>query len=319
LTTLRIGLLGASRVATYAILEPAKAMDGVEVVAVAARDPARAALYAQEHGIAHVERDYQALVDRPDLDLIYVSTAPRDHAGQALAAIAAGKAVLVEKPFALNAQEARAVAVAAEQAGTRVFEAMHSLHHGLFARILEIIASGEIGPVRRMDAMFGAPIDPSDALRWRADLGGGALMDLGAYPLAWLRRIAGEAFDVIGASQELADGVDASFQAEMMFAGDIRCRAYASMTIERPTARLQIEGARGMLLALNPLAPQRGHALVVKVDGRQRSETIDGPSSYDAQLAAVRGAVLHNAPFALPADDYVRAMGALDKVRTALG
>jgi predicted dehydrogenase len=318
LTPLRIGLLGASRVAVYAILEPAAAMSGVEIVAVAARDPERARVYAATHGIARAEADYQALVECPDLDLIYISTAPRDHVGQALAAIEAGKPVLIEKPVTLNATEARVIHHAAARAGTPVFEAMHSLHHGLFARIQEIVASGEIGRVRKIDAMFGAPIDPQDPLRWQADLGGGALMDLGAYPMAWLRRIAGEAFEVLGARQERVGDVDSSFQADLVFAGDIKCRAYASMTIERPTARLQMEGDRGMLLALNPLAPQLGHKLMVKVGDRQRTETVDGPSSYAAQLAAVRRAVLGEAPFPLEDDDYVRAMAALDKVRAAL-
>lgn len=301
------------------MLEPAADLDGVEIAAVAARDPERAKAYAQAHGIGRAEPDYQALVEASDLDLIYISTAPNAHAEQTLAAIAAGKPVLVEKPFALNAAEASLALEAGLRAGVPVFEAMHSPHHRLFARILEIIDSGEIGLVRKIDAMFGAPIDPADSLRWSRELGGGALMDLGVYPLAWIRRIAGEAFTVTSASQERRDGVDAAFQAMLAYANGLQCRVYASMTIERPTARLLIEGERGALLALNPLAPQTGHALTVKVGGRSRTETIEGASTYTEQLKAIRASLLDGADFPFPRDDFVRSMQAIDKVRAALG
>ncbi|MEH0194214.1 Gfo/Idh/MocA family oxidoreductase [Caulobacter sp. CCNWLY153] len=315
---LKIGVLGASRVAVFAMLEPAAGFDDIEVAAVAARDPERARAYATTHKIGRVEPDYEALISAPDLDLIYISTPANAHAEHALAAIAAGKPVLVEKPFALNAAQAQTVYDAGLQAGVPVFEAMHSPHHRLFARILEILDSGEIGPVRKIDAVFGAPIERNDPVRWSAELGGGALMDLGVYPLAWIRRIAGEAFTVISASQEREDGVDASFQAVLAFAAGVEARAYASMTIERPTARLLIEGERGVLMALNPLAPQMGHALTVKVGGQTRTETVDGASSYAEQLTAVRATLVEGADFPFPADDYVLSMRAIDMVRAAM-
>lgn len=318
MSPLKVGLLGASRVAVFALLEPAAGLDEVEIAAVAARDPERARAYALAHGIGRAEPDYQALMQARDLDLIYISTTANAHADQALAAIAAGKPVLVEKPFALNASQARTVYEAGLRAGVPVFEAMHSPHHRLFARILEILDSGEIGAVRKIDAMFGAPIDRTDPVRWSSELGGGALMDLGVYPLAWIRRIAGEAFTVISASQEQEDGVDASFQAVLAFAGGLEARVYASMTIERPTARLLIEGERGVLIAVNPLAPQMGHALTVKVGGQTRTETIDGASSYVEQLKAIRATLVEGADFPFPPDDYVLSMQAIDKVRAAM-
>jgi len=155
---LRIGLIGASRVASYAVIEPAKLVQGVTVTAVAARDEVRARQYAKKFDIGRVHASYADLVRDASVDLVYVGTPPSLHVEYAMAAIAAGKAVLVEKPFALNSADARKVHDAASAAGVQVFEAMHSLHHRLFARILEIVRGGEIGTMRSLEACFSAPI-----------------------------------------------------------------------------------------------------------------------------------------------------------------
>ena len=318
-TPLRIGILGAARVAAYALIEPARANGRVSVAAVAARDPARAKAYAAEHGIARVHESYASLIGDPELDLVYVATPPCMHAEQAIAVIDAGKAVLVEKPFAMNEPQAQAVFDLAAQRGVTVFEAMHSPHHMLFGRMLEIVAGGEIGQVRHIDAEFGAPIAPDDPIRWRADLGGGALMDLGVYPLAWVRRLAGEAFVVTRATAEFdSAGADASFGAWLQFASGISAEVRSSMTQAEPSARLVVEGTQGRLEAMNPLAPQLGHALNVTTADATRTESFaTAPSTYESQLLAVCATLLDGRPFAFPADDYVRSMKAIDAVRAA--
>jgi len=313
---LRIGILGAARVAAYALIQPARANGRVSVAAVAARDPARAKAYAAEHGITRVHESYEGLICDPELDLVYVATPPCMHAEQAIAAINAGKAVLVEKPFAMNASQARAVFALAAQRGVSVFEAMHSPHHMLFGRVLEIVTSGEIGQVRHIDAEFGVPIAPDDPIRWRADLGGGALMDLGVYPLAWVRRLAGEAFFVTQATAEIdSAGADASFGARLQFASGITAEVRSSMRQAEPSARLVVEGTRGRLEAINPLAPQLGHALNVMTADATRTESFaTAPSTYESQLLAVCTTLLDGQPFPFPADDYVQSMKAIDAV-----
>lgn len=118
--SLRIGLIGASRVATYAIIAPARSVAGVEVVAVAAGDQDRASAYAGEHGIARVHASYQELLHDPAIDLVYIGTPPSTHAELALRAITAGKPVLVEKPFAMTTVEAQVVHDAGRCAGVPV-------------------------------------------------------------------------------------------------------------------------------------------------------------------------------------------------------
>lgn len=315
---LRIGLIGASRVATYAVIDPARAIDGVRVDAVAARDPARAAEYAGRHGIARVHASYADLCRDPDVDLIYIGTHPAVHREIAVLAIEAGKPVLVEKPFAMTAAEARDMLDRARAAGVPVFEAMHSLHHPLFARLLALLRQDVLGPHRRLDAEFSVPIDRNaHEFRWRADLGGGALMDLGIYPLAWARRLLGQAFTVERASADIVDGVDAAFDAELCFPSGVTASVRSSMRASSRIAQLTLTGERGSLIVVNPLAPQHGHRLLLSVDGVTTEEKVTGPSTYEAQLAAVRDAVQGRATFPLPADDPYRSMQAIDAVRAA--
>lgn len=316
--TLRIGLVGASRVATYAVIAAAREVPGVDVVAVAARDPERAAAYAQEHGIPRALANYEALFNDPDIDLVYIGTPPLHHAGQAIAAIEAGKPVLVEKPFALSSSEARRVAAVATERGIPVFEAMHSPHHRLFAEILDIVHEGKLGALRHIDAVFDAPIDPEDPIRWHRSLGGGALMDLGIYPLVWVRRIAGERFEVESVDAVMRGDVDESFVANLVYENGPTARVASSMAASAPVVTLRVEGELGTLSVVNPLVPQRGHRLTLEADGKAESWTVEGPSTYAAQLAAVRATLLEGVPFPHAPGDYIRSMEAIEQIQAAM-
>ena len=317
MTELKIGIIGASRVATYAIIAPSEVVSDVCVTAIAARDLTRALAYAKQHGIARSYDKYSLLLTDPEVDLVYIGTPPHTHAQLALDAIAAGKHVLVEKPFAMSVEEARRVHSAGLAAGVQIFEAMHSPHHNLFKRLIEIIKIGEIGIVNKLVASFDAPIDKNDPFRWDAKLGGGALMDLGVYPLAWVRRIAGEDFVVTKANAVIRNGVDASFSAALRFVNGVSCRISSSMDSKLAAAFLRIDGDMGIIEVDNPIAPQLGHSLKVAIGGLSREETVDGPSTYEAQLIAVRDACLGRSPFPFSKSDYIDSMAAIAKIRAA--
>jgi predicted dehydrogenase len=316
----KIGILGAARVAIYAMIAPAKVEPRARLVAVAARDPARGAAYAKQHDIPHVHESYEALLADREIDLVYIATPPSLHSKWALAAIAAGKYVLVEKPFAMNEVEALAVAEAAEARGVKVFEAMHSRHHRLFARILEIVRSGELGDIVLASGQFEAPIprEPTE-FRWHRELGGGALMDLGVYPLSWLRGVFAAEPKAKSARAKIENGVDAEIEAELTFPGDRSATMRASMISSRFVATLDLKGTRGQLIANNPLAPQMGHLLTVTANGATREEKVEGPPTFAAQLAAVCASIRDGAAFPLLARDYVRSMAAIDAIRRAAG
>lgn len=318
MTKLRIGIIGAARVAVYAMAAPAKENARVTLAGIAARDPARAKAFAATHGVPRVFETYDALIADPAIDLVYVATPPAHHMAPALKALAAGKHVLVEKPFAMNAGEARTILDAAARAGRRVFEAFHYRHHALWHRIVDILHKGEIGAVRSIEASFHVPIPRSaDEFRWSAGLGGGALMDLGCYPLQWARVVARAEPSVTSSRMRLVDGVDVETVAELAFPAGARARVSCRMDGEGMEALLRIEGTGGTLRAVNPLAPQMGHLLEVQSNGADRKETVTGPSTFAAQLEAVTAALLDGVPFPLAADDPAKSMAAIDAVRAA--
>ena len=198
--TIRIGLLGASKIARGAVIAPAADIDGVAVTRVAASDRKRAEAYAREHGIPGVEDDYESLVASDDVDLVYNALPPSGHCAWTLAALANGKHVLCEKPFAMNADEAAQMVEASENAPGVLIEAFHYRYHPAFRRLLDILAEGSIGCIQRLSAFFNVTIPhrPGE-LRHTLELGGGALMDLGCYPLHWVRTVVGEEPDVVSA------------------------------------------------------------------------------------------------------------------------
>src|SRR5271168_5020574 len=154
----RIGILGASSFAPTTLINPARGNDEVVVAAVGARDMEGAQAFAAKHGIARAHGSYEALIADPDLDAVYVLLPTSFHGRWTRAALAAGKHVLCEKPFAANAAEAREIAELAAASDRVVMEAFHYRYHPLALRIEEIIASGELGKLERVEAALCFPL-----------------------------------------------------------------------------------------------------------------------------------------------------------------
>ena len=165
-------MLGAASVAPYALLKPARANPSTKIMAIAARDICRAEMFAVKHGITRVHRSYQDLVGDPEIDAVYNPLPTGLHGRWTLAAIKAGKHVLCEKPFTANAAEAGVVAAAAAASGLVVAEAFHSVDHPMWQRIEDIVFSGQLGEVRRIDAAFSFPLPFINNFRRDYHLGG---------------------------------------------------------------------------------------------------------------------------------------------------
>ena len=196
--------LGAAKIAPAALIRPARAVPDVDVVSVAARDPERARHYADKHGIERVHPTYEALVEDPDVDAIYNPLPNGLHGRWTLAAIAAGKHVLCEKPFTANANEAAIVARAGDESGLTVMEAFHYRHHPLAARMREVVEQGLIGGVRHIEAWMCFPLPFRKDIRYRLDLAGGATMDAGCYAINMIRLMAASEPEVVSARAKLS-------------------------------------------------------------------------------------------------------------------
>jgi predicted dehydrogenase len=323
--SVRIGLLGASRVASYAVIAPAASINEMTISCVAARDAERARSYAREHDIPATEAGYVELVRSDQVDLVYNGLPPSEHARWTIAALEAGKDVLCEKPFAMNAAEAQAMVDAAEATGGTLIEAFHYRFHPLFRRVLELVQGGLLGEPQHLEAHFNVAIQASNSeLRYQPELGGGALMDLGCYPLHWLRTVTASEPTVRSATAIRHDtGVDVSMEAELHFPGGVSARVSTSMSESLPEgldAGLVIEGTRGRLTVVNPIAPHLGHELRIERAGSKTSrETCGSRPTYDYQLRHVLGVLEGNVVPVTGGDDAVANMRLIDDIYLRAG
>ncbi|MCW5891660.1 MAG: Gfo/Idh/MocA family oxidoreductase [bacterium] len=318
---LRIGVLGAARITPMALLTPARRTADAEVVAIAARDPARAGAFAARHGIPRVHADYDALIDDPAIDAVYNPLPNSHHGVWTIRALEAGKHVLCEKPFAVDAVEAEGMATAGRRSGRVLMEAFHYRYHPLFARLLAIIDAGEIGQVRHLEAHFCIPLPRPSDIRYRADLAGGALMDTGCYTISILRHLARAEPTVVSArARWTRGGVDRWCAAELAFPGGrtarLTCALWSAVGV-RMSAR--VVGSAGTLGVINPIAPQFWHRLSVRTARERRAERVAGPSSYAGQLRAFVDAIRRGTPFPTTPEDAVANMRVIDAIYAAAG
>ncbi len=316
---LRVGLLGASRIAVESLVGPAA--DGeLRLVAVAARDRDRAGEFAARHGIERVVGSYPDLLADPEVEVVYNALPNSLHGPWNLAAIQAGKHVLTEKPFAGNAVEARSVAAAASGSGLVVFDAFHYRYHPIFARFLEVITGGEIGPLRSLRVTMLMPPPPADDLRWSLPLAGGAMMDLGCYALHVVSTVA----EALGGRPRLLaaqmgeragrPGVDEWFMGELALPQGARARCHVDMNQQDGEFSLTAQGEEGAVVVKNFVKVNTDDRLILRAkDGTERVEHLGTRSTYHYQAEALTAAVRHGAPFPTDAADGVVNLELIDQ------
>ena len=292
------------------------------ILGIAARSAESARRYADTHKVERSYGGYASLLDDPDVDLVYVALPPSEHAEWSIAALEAGKHVLCEKPIAMNAGQAQEMVDAAERTDRRFIEAFHDRYHPLSAHIDEVIASGRLGTVRTVRADFSAdnPFSPT-SLRHVPELGGGALMDLGCYPVHWVRALSGDEPTVARAiTTPNPLGVDESVEAELEFPSGIRATVTASMAPGvQLNSSLVVEGEKGTLSIDNMVFPSSGHSIHETVGGIERISTVAGLTTYDHQLEAVVAAVTTGAPTLTEGVDILGNARAIDAIYAAAG
>ncbi len=315
---LRWGVIGAtSRVAVKAVLPAIAGSPGARLVAVASER----ARIPPDGSSCRVYRSYPALLDDPDVEAVYVPLPNSLHREWVERAAAAGKHVLCEKPLAPTASDADAMALACARAGVTLLEAYMAPFHPRAAAIEALVSSGRLGALRFARAAFTGVLDRKDDHRWRPDMGGGALLDVGIYCVAPLLAAAGRAPVRAAAAASLAtSGVDASFSGWLDwgdgFTAAIECSFDAP---ERQS--LEIVGTEAALLvdrAFTP-GPEDIAFTLCRRDGACEKIVAGGADPYRAMIEHFRVLVREGGKPRRSIADSVAVLSVLDRLREAAG
>lgn len=321
-----IGILGAGGIAERAMVEPARTVDGVAVVAIGARDPERARAFADRLDLP-AWGGYDEVLADPRVDLVYLALPPIVHAEWATRALAAGKNVLCEKPLSANGATAQQIVDAADAAVRRAFVGFHFRLHGFIRDLLDTIASGVLGEVKLVEVDFSIPhfvVQPGN-IRLDGDLAGGAVMDVGCYAVDLLRAAFGEP-EVVSATAQTYDAdprIDLQTDAELRLPGGIPALLRASFLGDDTGAMwVRVDGSEASLLATSVIVPQWGATLTVtSPDGEVLREVAADPAenSYVRQLEHLRDVLADGSESVLDARRGVGTMRVVDAIYRAAG
>jgi predicted dehydrogenase len=316
----RWGILGTGKI-SHAFATALRDTPGAVLAAVASRSIESAQAFGAEFGADATYGSYQELVDTPGVDLVYIGTPHPQHVGNALMALHAGKGVLCEKPFTMNLREAGQVVALARSKNLFLMEAMWTRFMPALAEVRRIVASGEIGTARQVVADFGFKADFGPEHRvFNPALGGGALLDLGIYPLSIAAALLGPVESVRAQAEMGPTGVDVQTGFTLTHRGGGISVCSCSLHARTP-GELTVSGERGHV-RMNTMFHRARSVTVVLDDGSSR--TIDTPFAGNGYvheaIEAQRcfGAGLIESP-GMTHDETLALMGAMDEIRRQIG
>ena len=318
---IRIGVIGAAAIVPSALINPARDVPEVQVTAIAARDPQRAEKFARRLRIQRVHKTYADLLADPEIDAIYNPLPNSLHAEWTVRALRAGKHVLCEKPFASNAKEALEMEKTANETGKVLSEGFAYRYHPLTARVKQVLQSGELGKLKRIEARFCFLLPSPGNIRFRYDLAGGSLMDAGCYPVSLIRYLMGEEPVVIDAKAKLLKPeIDARMEAALEFSNAVRGRIVCDMNSPRLfDSFLHIQGEAGELKVINPYHPHWFHWLTLRTTKNSWRGRVQGDNVYTLQLRAFASAIRSGTPLNTRANDAVKTMQVIDAIYAKAG
>ena len=317
---IQFGVLGAARITPEALIYPCINEPLANISVTAARDRHRANTFAAAHHIDTVCDSYINVINHAKINAVYIPLHIPAHHPWTMAALQAGKHVLCEKSLACNAEEAREMNQRAKDQGLVLMDAFHYRYHPLFARMKNIVASGTLGTISSIDAAFHTPVtDPSD-IRMNYHLGGGVTMDIGCYPISWVRHLTNIEPTVISATAEVGPPQVDLFLETRMEAGNIAITTSADMRASASfKAEVTVRGSLGEMRVDNVIAPQLGHLLTLNVGKKITHQSVDRRPTYAYQLDAFIAAVERGEPLWTDGDDAVAQMTVIDRCYEAAG
>jgi predicted dehydrogenase len=323
-TRVRWGVVGTGRIAT-AFVGDLSLLPDAEVVAVGSRSQEGANAFAERHGIATRHAGYAALAADPEVDVVYVATPHPGHHDAAMLAIEAGKALLVEKPFTLNAAEAEEVVAAARARGTFVMEAMWTRFLPHVTAVRQLLADGVIGAVVSVVADHGQWFAEDAAHRLFApELGGGALLDLGVYPVSFCSMVLGTPSRVTAVGTKAFTGIDA--QTSVLLEHPSGAHGVITTTLASATATTAVvNGTEGRIEIEGPFYAPAAYTVVVRDGSRagahdRRREALAGHGLrlQAAEVGRCLRAGLTQSPV-MPLAETIEIMRTMDEVRRQTG
>jgi predicted dehydrogenase len=294
-TSLRWGLLGTARI-NRSLIPAIRAGGRSTLAAVASRDQSRADAYAREWEIPRAFGSYESLVSDPDIDAVYVPLPNHLHVEWTVAAAQAGKHVLCEKPMALDVTGVDRIADAARMHKVAIAEAFMYRHQSQTDRVMALVSEGAIGRLRFVRGAFSFPLTREGDVRLTPEWGGGALWDVGCYPVTYAMLLAGGAPDVVSGRAEYGPtGIDVTFAGVLEFAGGM-LGAFDCGFASAFRTGMEIIGSDGVLHVDNPFKPGPRETLRLQRDGRETAVAVDGGALYSGEIADIERAALDGAP-----------------------
>jgi predicted dehydrogenase len=319
-TPVRWGILGTGHIAGV-FTEDLLARPGHAVLAVGSRTPGTAAAFARRHQIPRAHGSYAELAADPDIDVVYVASPQSAHLADARLCLEAGRAVLVEKPFALTGAQAAELAQVARRQRRFAMEAMWMRFSPLVRTLQDLVADGVIGTVRTVTADFGIAVaDQPDHRLLEPGLGGGALLDLGVYPVTLATMLLGRPDQVQAASHRAATGVDANTGILLRYPGGALALLHCSLEAESAVTA-QVTGTRGRIELDAPF--YRPAALtLIRAGGQPERRTASWAGhgygfEADEVAACLRAGRTESA--LAPLAETTMIMTLLDEIRAAAG
>jgi len=301
-TVLNWGLLSTADI-NRALLTPLRMSRRNRLLAVASRSLEKAAAYARERQIPRAHGTYADLLADPEIDVIYNPLPNHLHAEWTIKAVEAGKHVLCEKPLALSLQEVDAIAAAARANRRVVAEAVMYRSHPLVGRVGEIVQSGKLGRILLVRGSFTYNGTADESYRFRPEMGGGSLLDVGVYPLSYARTVLGtEPEEVFGWQVTGPTGVDESFAAQLRFPQGVFVQFDTSMATPYHVF-MEIVGDQATLIIPQPFTPGERERVFISRDGKTQTLQVKGIGTYLGAVEDMADAILLGKPPCVSLED----------------
>lgn len=320
---IRWGIISTANIGKGKVIPAIQQSRNGEVVAVASRDLSRAQAFADELGIPQPFGSYEAMIESGEVDAIYNPLPNDGHVPWSKRCADAGIAVLCEKPLALNAEEAQEAVDYFAEKGVLFAEAFMYRFHPQYDVLRELVANGDIGDLRVVNATFTFTITREGDIRLDKSMGGGGLMDVGCYCISASRLITGEEPDggYAFARFHPETGVDMSASAVMSFPSGVLAHFDCGMETHR-TNMVDVRGTNGRIRIENAFIPDADKPQIVRVwrgtnDPQYEEITVGAANQYTLMVEDFADALLNNRPFRFPVQDAVNNMIVIDNLRAS--